>query len=118
MQPFEDHVSHARRIALALLFITASAAGASAAEDSKFAAQGRVIVDRLCASCHAIGRTDRSPHVAAPPFRNLDRQTDLDTLAARLREGLMTGHQDMPMFRFSREDAWSAAAYIRSIQSP
>lgn len=107
-----------RRAALALVLLAGSGFGTAASEDSKFAAQGRALVDRLCAGCHAIGRSDRSPHVAAPPLRNLDRYTDLDALAARLREGLLTGHQDMPMFRFSREDAWAAAAYIRSIQAP
>lgn len=104
--------------ALALILLAGSGFGATASEDSKLAAQGRVIVDRLCSGCHAIGRSDRSPHVAAPPLRNLDRYTDLDALVARLRDGLLTGHQDMPMFRFSRDDAWAAAAYIRSIQAP
>jgi hypothetical protein len=35
-----------------------------------------------------------------------------------LREGLMAGHRDMPMFRFSREDARDFVMYLRSIQAP
>jgi hypothetical protein len=31
---------------------------------------------------------------------------------------LLTGHEDMPMFRFDRDDADAMAAYIRSIQGP
>jgi mono/diheme cytochrome c family protein len=43
---------------------------------------------------------------------------DLSELARRLRRGLLTGHEDMPMFRFKRDDADAMAAYIRSIQGP
>jgi hypothetical protein len=35
---------------------------------------------------------------------------------AQLREGLISGHPDMPTFRFSREDARALTAYLRSIQ--
>jgi hypothetical protein len=28
----------------------------------------------------------------------------MDELMVRMREGLSSGHRDMPMFRFSRED--------------
>ena len=41
---------------------------------------------------------------------------DLSELARRLRRGLLTGHEDMPMFRFKRDDADAMAAYIRSIR--
>jgi len=80
--------------------------------------RGLVIARGLCSPCHAIGRTDDSPHPAAPRFRVLDRQTDLSKLAQRIREGLLTGHEDMPMFRFDRNDADAMVAYIRSIQVP
>jgi hypothetical protein len=36
----------------------------------------------------------------------------------RLREGLMSGHPDMPTFRFTREDARAFVLYLRSIQTP
>jgi mono/diheme cytochrome c family protein len=39
-------------------------------------------------------------------------------LDQRIREGLLTGHEDMPMFRFGRNDADAMVAYIRSIQVP
>jgi mono/diheme cytochrome c family protein len=80
--------------------------------------RGRVIAGGLCSRCHAIGRTGDSPHPAAPRFRTLDRQMDLGKLAQRIREGLLTGHEDMPMFRFGRNDADAMVAYIRSIQVP
>lgn len=95
-----------------------SMATVTAAEQSHIAASGHALVERMCASCHATGKTGASPHVAAPPFRTLDRQATLDDLAERLRRGLMTGHEDMPTFRFSRDDAFAVSAYIRSIQKP
>jgi mono/diheme cytochrome c family protein len=80
--------------------------------------RGKVIAQGLCARCHAIEKNGDSPHLAAPRFRTLDSQTDLSKLARRIREGLLTGHEDMPMFRFGRDDADAMVAYIRSIETP
>jgi cytochrome c len=80
--------------------------------------RGAVIAQGLCSQCHAVGRTGDSPHRAAPRFRTLDNQTDLSKLSRRIREGLLTGHEDMPMFRFDRDDADAMVAYIRAIQGP
>ena len=78
--------------------------------------RGHARVEKMCAQCHAVGRSGESPHAGAPPFRTLDRRVDLDALESRLREGLASTHPDMPMFRFSREDAKAVVAYLRSIQ--
>jgi cytochrome c len=80
--------------------------------------QGRALAERMCAQCHAIGKDGSSPHVGAPAFRELSRRVDLDRFSSRLREGLMSGHPDMPTFRFTREDAGALVAYLRSIQGP
>ena len=78
--------------------------------------RGEAIARGMCSGCHAIGKTGNSAHPAAPRFRSLDNRTDLSKLAQRLRGGLLTGHEDMPMFRFNRDDADATVAYIRSIQ--
>jgi mono/diheme cytochrome c family protein len=80
--------------------------------------EGQAIAVRMCAGCHAVGRVDISPHVAAPPLREFDRHVDLDTFSDRLRDGLLGPHAGMPMFRFSRDDAHAFVAYLRSIQGP
>ena len=80
--------------------------------------RGEASAQRLCASCHAIRATGDSPHPAAPAFRTLGDQMDLSEFARRLRRGLLAGHEDMPMFRFKRDDADAMAAYIRSVQGP
>ena len=91
---------------------------AEAAGPKSLVAEGHALVTRMCASCHATGKNDESPNPAAPPLRHLDRQLDLDTFADRLRRGVFSGHHDMPMFRFSRDDAHAVVAYLRSIQGP
>jgi mono/diheme cytochrome c family protein len=80
--------------------------------------RGEVLARGMCAGCHAVGRTGDSALPAAPRFRFLGNQLDLSKLAQRIREGLLTGHEEMPMFRFDRDDANAMAAYIRSIQAP
>jgi cytochrome c len=80
--------------------------------------RGEELVRGLCSRCHAIGKSGESPLPAAPRFRSLDDRTDLSKLSRRLREGLLTGHEDMPTFRFDRDDADATVAYIRSIQGP
>jgi len=110
----------ANRLTLSVL-ISAALLGASAvrAEEEALTArerQGHALAERMCASCHAIDKSGSSPHAGAPPFRELSRRVDLDRFSNRLREGLMSGHPDMPTFRFSREDAGDLVAYLRSIQ--
>jgi mono/diheme cytochrome c family protein len=87
-------------------------------EPVPLAERGRVLVTQMCAECHAIGKAGKSPRAGVPAFRQLDRRLDLDAFVDRLREGLDSGHRDMPMFRFTREDAHAVVAYLRSIQAP
>ena len=78
--------------------------------------RGEVLARGLCSPCHAIGKTGKSKLPAAPAFRNLDKQTNLSKLSRRIQEGLLTGHEDMPLFRSGRDDADAMVAYIRSVQ--
>jgi cytochrome c len=102
---------------LAAGMLLSSWAGASLAQEpDRQIEQGKLLAMTLCAECHAVGTTDASPHAQAPPFRAIDRRVDLDAFFQRLREGVTTGHPDMPTFRFGREDARAFIAYLRSIQ--
>jgi len=108
---------HARIITLVTAaLLTSQVSGACQAETAR--QRGKVIAVGLCSRCHAIEKTGDSPLPAAPSFRSLDARTDLSKLAQRIRGGLLTGHEDMPMFRFDRDDADAMVAYIRSIQGP
>jgi len=79
--------------------------------------RGRTLLEKMCARCHAVGKTGQSPHQYAPPFRTFgdDKLYDND-FGQRLQDGLSTIHPDMPTFHFSREDAEAAVSYLRSIQ--
>jgi cytochrome c len=88
---------------------------ASPAAAQELAARGHALLSEMCASCHAIERSGASPHPAAPPFRIISRRLDIDDVYEKLREGLSSGHRDMPTFRFTREDARGVRAYMRTI---
>ena len=100
-------------LGLALAMATRDAMALSTAER-----RGRTLAVRLCAQCHAIGRSDISPRIGAPPFRHLESRANLDTFQQRLRRGLISSYHDMPVVRFTREDAHAMVAYLRLIQRP
>ena len=103
------------RTCLALLLICVLGGPARALDREQ--QHGKDLLDRLCARCHAVGRTGRSPHIDAPPFRNFsDRKLYDEDFSKRLQDGWSTIHPDMPTFRFSRDDAEAAVNYLRTIQ--
>lgn len=102
--------------AMLALALTACASSGDAPSPSTPVARGEANAHRLCASCHAIGRFDRSRHREAPAFRNLSDNYSVEDLAESLVEGLMTGHPDMPEFQFTPESANDFIAYLQSIQ--
>ena len=110
-----------RLTAICAVIVLLCGLSTSFAEDGEphaLARQGRALAERMCSHCHAVGDSGSSPHSAAPAFRTLNRRVDLNSFTNRLREGLISGHPDMPMFRFTREDARALTAYLRSIQAP
>ena len=78
---------------------------------------GKALAEQLCSRCHAIGEAGDSPHLDAPPFSTLHRLYPVDNLAEALTEGIVTGHPDMPEFKFEVEDTSSLIDYLISIQA-
>jgi mono/diheme cytochrome c family protein len=66
------------RAALAVILLGMSCAVGATSERASLTRQGHALVVKMCASCHAIGKGDPSPHAAAPAFRSLDRRTNLE----------------------------------------
>lgn len=99
----------------ALLF--AAVTFPAAAQDQGVAA-GLALMEKNCARCHAIGRTGTSPRTEAPPFRDLSRRYPIESLAEALAEGIITGHNDMPEFRFAPHEISAILAYLNSIAAP
>lgn len=79
---------------------------------------GQTLAETHCARCHAIGRTGKSPHPAAPPFRTLSDAYPVSDLAEAFAEGILVGHPDMPEFTFGESDIDHLIAYLDSIQPP
>jgi mono/diheme cytochrome c family protein len=78
---------------------------------------GKELLQKLCARCHAVTRTDRSPHPDAPAFRTFgERKLYDEDFGQRLQDGLFTIHPDMPTFEFNRSDAAAVVNYLRAIQ--
>jgi cytochrome c len=77
--------------------------------------RGRVLVERECARCHSVSRTDQSRHTSAPPFRDLSKKYPIESLAEALAEGIVVGHKDMPEFLFEPDDIEAILAYISSL---
>lgn len=103
-----------RQISFALLMMAAwSKAGYALDQEHQ---RGRVLLETLCARCHAVGATGQSQHPEAPPFRTFGEKLYDDDLGQRLQDGLTTIHRDMPTFHFKRRDAEAAVSYLQSIQ--
>ena len=72
-----------------------------AAQTSLEVQSGLAVARAHCAECHSIDRIGASPMSIAPPFRDLHKVYPVESLEEALAEGIMTGHPDMPEFRFS-----------------
>lgn len=77
---------------------------------------GAELLQKQCASCHAVGRTGDSPHKFAPAFRTLGQRYPIESLEEALGEGIVSGHPDMPEFKFDADDVGDIIAYLKSIQ--
>ena len=88
---------------------------AAAAPDIKL---GETLLTRDCGRCHAVGRTGVSPDKAAPAFRTVSQRYPVEALEEALGEGLMSGHPDMPEFKYDADDVGGIIAYLKSIQQP
>jgi cytochrome c len=83
------------------------------AEDLK---RGEALLARDCASCHAVGRSGESSDKLASPFRTLGQRYPIESLEEALGEGILSGHPDMPEFKFDAGDVGAIIAYLKSIQ--
>jgi cytochrome c len=107
-------MTHLRVMALAA-FVLAAAGCPALAEDPK---HGEELLQKNCASCHAVGTTGESPHKVAPAFRTLGQRYPIESLEEALGEGIVSGHPDMPEFSFAADDVGDIIAYLKSIQIP
>lgn len=104
-------------LAAALVFVLgAMAVAQTGVELNAQERRGEALLTRLCAECHAIGRTGVSPDTAAPPFRTLGQRYKIESLEEALAEGMISGHPDMPEFQFNGRQVGEAIAYLKAVQ--
>jgi mono/diheme cytochrome c family protein len=92
-----------------------SIAPAAFAGDEEMIAKGKALVQEKCARCHAIGLDDKSPHEKAPPFRDVVEIYPSENLAEALAEGIVSGHPDMPVFKFDPPEIEAFLGYLNSL---
>jgi mono/diheme cytochrome c family protein len=103
----------AGRAILALSLVLMAVLPAKAASDIK---RGEALLSHDCGPCHATGPTGESPRKEAPAFRTLGQRYPVESLEEALGEGIITGHPDMPEFKFDADDVGAIIAYLKSIQ--
>ncbi|MFN3313661.1 MAG: c-type cytochrome [Hyphomonas sp.] len=90
---------------------------APSAQLSESRTAGKALAESLCAACHAVARSDASPHPEAPPLRHLGRKYPVRHLEEALAEGIFVGHPDMPAFQLQPDDIDALLDYLESIQT-
>jgi mono/diheme cytochrome c family protein len=110
----------AGRLSFSIAGATALAVVACAAQaatpDAETLQRGEALLTKNCAVCHAVGTSGDSPRAGAPVFRTLGQKYPIESLEEALGEGIVSGHPDMPEFRFEADDVGAIIAYLKSIQ--
>lgn len=76
------------------------------------AERGGRFAEWACASCHAVGETDRAKANAAPPFRDLAANASRLKLQDSLDEIARKGHVEMPPMPLSEGQKAELLAYF------
>ncbi len=82
-------------------------------------ARGKAVAEKLCAPCHATGRSGASAARNAPPLRSLGARYPLESLEEAFAEGIMVTHkgQDMPPFELQPRTISDLIAFLKSVQA-
>jgi cytochrome c len=106
-----------RSLSLAAFLSVLSSASASSAGEADQIARGRETAEAHCAICHAVGLTDASPTEinVETAFRLLYKRYPIEMLVEAAKSGSISGHDEMPGFDFTVEEAQALLAYIDSL---
>ena len=77
--------------------------------------RGLELAQLLCMKCHAISGPGPGPEEKSPPFATLVAKLSVEGVADQLLEGLPLGHQPMPKWEFSEQQAEDLLLYIEYI---
>jgi mono/diheme cytochrome c family protein len=88
---------------------------ALAAGATSSAADGKQLLEKTCARCHAIEATGDSPLKQAPPLRDVYRKYPAQELQFEFAEGMGSRHKEMPQIQFSSEQVDAILTYLSEI---
>jgi cytochrome c len=83
---------------------------------SPAAQRGLTLTRANCSGCHAVDKFSESPLKIAPPFRALHVKYPVENLRLPLREGVLTGHPTMPVFRLDPGQVEDIIAYLKTLE--
>jgi mono/diheme cytochrome c family protein len=78
--------------------------------------RGLTIARTNCARCHSIDKVSPSPLKIAPPFRTLHERYPVTALEEPLAEGIVTGHPNMPEFRFEPDQIHDFIEFLKTLE--
>ena len=79
--------------------------------------RGKELAQLLCMRCHAIAGPGPGKEQKSPPFSTLLPKLTLEGVADQLLEGLPLGHDPMPKWEFSEQQAEDLLLYIESVSA-
>lgn len=91
------------------------AKGLSGAATDVMVEEGRRLVQKNCAWCHATGASGPSPNRKAPEFRSLAARHPVLALREPLARSIAAPHSEMPNFRLPPSEIDKIIAYIDSL---
>ncbi len=113
--------SRLRRLTIATALLPLLSACGDGGKIKGDATAGRVLAERNCSTCHAIGPSKQSPVPAAPPFQTLANQWPPEYLQEALAEGIQVGHGgtgiQMPEFHFEPQQIEDLIAYLNTLRT-
>jgi len=84
-------------------------------ENAESIKRGLELSQLLCMKCHAISGPGPGPEEKSPPFATLVDKLTIEGVADQLLEGLPLGHEPMPKWEFSEQQAEDLLLYIEYI---
>lgn len=105
----------AQALSLSIGLLLCLLAHVEAADLSKVAKQGKMVLQEKCGRCHAIEAVGESPLKEAPPMRDIYARFNPLELQAELSEGMVSRHRDMPQIEFSDEDVYAILTYLYAL---
>jgi tetratricopeptide (TPR) repeat protein len=91
------------------------AVGTLPQDTDRLVGEGKALVEKSCATCHATGPAGTSPNPKAPAFRELAERHSVYALREPLTRSIAAPHDEMPKFMLPDEDVDKIVANINNL---